>query len=121
MSSKTLYYYSAQLTFFRMRRLMTFGKLILGRALPCNLSMQELQKYNIRPPPSVNVFIKNDQSSAVRATKRPPPITPHKLVQEMLLARLQAHISLGNYMRHSDSKETTFLLSQGGRVPFVVA
>ncbi|XP_006456196.1 hypothetical protein AGABI2DRAFT_228041 [Agaricus bisporus var. bisporus H97] len=104
-----------------MRRLMTFGKLILGRALPCSLSMQELQKYNIRPPPSVNVFIKNDQSSAVRATKRPPPITPHKLVQEMLLARLQAHISLGNYMRHSDSKETTFLLSQGGRVPFVVA
>jgi glycerol-3-phosphate O-acyltransferase/dihydroxyacetone phosphate acyltransferase len=36
-------------------------------------------------------------------------------------ARLQAHISLGNYMRNSDSKETTFLLSQGGRVPFVVS
>jgi glycerol-3-phosphate O-acyltransferase/dihydroxyacetone phosphate acyltransferase len=101
--------------------MMTFGKLMVGKVLPCQLSIQELQRYNIRPPPSVNVFIKNDQSSVVRATKCPPPITPHTLVQELLLARLQAHISLGNYMRHSDSKETTFLLSQGGRVPFVVA
>lgn len=105
----------------RLRRLTTFGKLVLGALFPGKLRLQELQVYSVPPPPPVNIFVKKDQSGSARPAKHPPPISSNKLVQELLLARLQAHIGLGNYMRNSDSKETTFLLSQGGRVPFVVA
>lgn len=115
------------LTFFvslcaRLRRLTTFGKLVLGTLFPGNLRTQELQMYSTPPPPPVNVFIKKDASNANSGTaKHPPPVSPNKLVRELLHARLQAHINLGNYLRSLESKEVTYLLSQGGSIPYVVS
>lgn len=109
-----------------LRRWIVFGKLALAVLFPVKLTSRQLQVYSTPPAPPVNPFVKKENNMDINnnrrsTSRRPPQISPHKLVQELLDARMQAHISLGNYMRNSDSKETTFLLSQGGRVPFVVS
>ena len=110
------------------------------------LTSRQLEIYNTPPLPPDSPFVRNGTATISNngnnngnnsnnnndtnngnnngrhpTIRHPPQISPHELAQELLDARMQAYISLGNYMRNSDSKETTFLLSQGGRVPVVVA
>ncbi|KAF9447368.1 hypothetical protein P691DRAFT_776198 [Macrolepiota fuliginosa MF-IS2] len=103
------------------RRLTTFVKLVLGALSRDKLRPKELQVYSTSPPPPVNVFVKGPSNADAINAKHPPPISPGKLMRELLHARLQAHINLGNYLRSLDREEVTFLLSQGARVPSVVS
>jgi len=112
----------------RLRRWIVFGKLVLAVSFPVKLTSRQLQVYSTPPLPPDNCFvtgkmatINNIGNSNDGRFQTPPSIQSHKLVGELLLVRTQACISLGNYMRNSDSQETAFLVSQGGRVPNVVA
>lgn len=105
----------------RLRRLTTFGKLVWGALFSGKLRPQEFQMYSTPPPPPpVNTFIRGSGANVVTA-KPPPPISSRKLIRELLNARLQAYINLGNYLRNLDSKEMTYVLSQGAHVPSVVS
>lgn len=131
----------------RLQRWTVFGKFVLAVLFSVKLTSRQLQIYNTPPLPPDNPFVRNGTATISNngnssngnnnsnnsnnnndinngrhpTIRHPPQISPHELAQELLDARMQAYISLGNYMRNSDSKETTFLLSQGGRVPVVVA
>ena len=98
------------------------------------LTSRQLHIYGTPPLPPDNCFVRgktvtindnrndnNNNNGRFQIIKHPPPIPSYKLLGELLFVRTQACISLGNYMRNSDSQETAFLVSQGGRVPNVVA
>ena len=118
----------------RLRRWIVFGKLALAVLFPVKLTSRQLKVYNTPPSPPDNSFVRgktatinnnsngnNNNNGRSQIIRHPPPIWSYKLIEELLLARMQACISLGNYMRNSDSQETAFLVGQGGRVPDVVA